>query len=87
MSGAARAAWSAEADLGTGRGLRHTVLAVPVPAAVPLAASPRASRAGVPLGAHVFLLPAVPSRPAATTTGVAVDRTCGSVGTADAGVC
>jgi len=83
MSGAARAAWPAETTLGTRCDLRHTVLPVPVSAAV----RTRHPRVGLPLGARAFLLPAVSTRPAATTTGVAVGRTCGSTGTADAGVC
>lgn len=87
MSGAARAAWPAEFTLGTWRDLRHQVLAVPVSAAVPPATPIRAHRAGPPSVARVSLLPTVSTRAAAITTGVAVGRTCGSAGTADAGVC
>lgn len=87
MSGAARAVWPAGTNLGTRRGLRHPVPAVPVSTAVPPATPTPAPRAGTPYGARVFLLPTVSLRSAATTTGVAAGRTCGSAGTADAGVC
>jgi hypothetical protein len=85
MSGAARAVWPAESTLGTRRDPRRQVPAAPV---IPTVAHRVADRgAGMPPGAHEFLLPAVFTRTAAITTGVAAGGTCGSAGTADAGVC
>jgi hypothetical protein len=87
MSGAARAVWPAELTLGTRRDPRRQVPAAPVTPTVARHVAHRACGAGMPLGAREFLLPAVVTRPAAITTGVAAGGTCGSAGTADAGVC
>lgn len=97
MSGAARAVWPAEWTLGTRRDPRRQVPAPVTPTVARRVARHVAYRAdhsadrgagtGMPLGAREFLLPAVVTRTAAITTGVAAGGTCGSAGTADAGVC